>query len=110
MIGTIEILGTPAGNILKELFRANVLVGISSRGLGSTRDLGGGKVEVQDDFEILCWDMVSSPSTQGSFMYPLKEGLIKESVTGEKCVGNYCKINEIIIDILSSFNTGDVVK
>ena len=53
LIGTIEILGTPAGNILKELFKANVRVGISSRGLGSTRDLGGGKVEVQDDFEIL---------------------------------------------------------
>jgi hypothetical protein len=105
LIGTIEILGTPAGNILKELFKSNVRVGISSRGLGSTRELGGGKVEVQDDFEILCWDMVSNPSTQGSFMSPVKEGLIKESVeAGEVCIGNYCKINEIIVDILSSFN------
>lgn len=105
LIGTIEILPTPAGNILKQLFKSNVRVGISSRGLGSTKNVGMGQVEVQDDFEILCWDMVSNPSTQGSFVNPVNESLIKESVNSDEvCVGNYCKLNEIIIDILSAFN------
>jgi hypothetical protein len=107
LIGTIEILSTPAGNILKELFRANIAVGISSRGLGSTKELGEGRVEVLDDFEILCWDMVSNPSTHGSFVKPMNEGLIMESARGEVCVGNYCKINEIIINALSSFNVAN---
>jgi hypothetical protein len=76
LLGKIEILTTPSGNILKELFKNNITVGISSRGMGSVSQLGEGRVEVEDDFELLCWDFVSTPSTHGAFMKPtgLNEG------------------------------------
>ena len=55
--GKVEILSTPAGNILKELFRNGITVGISSRGMGSVKEnMSEGTVEVQDDFELLCFD------------------------------------------------------
>ena len=58
--GEVEVLSTPAGNILKELFRNGITVGISSRGMGSVQESGNGTVEVQDDFELLCFDFVST--------------------------------------------------
>ena len=70
LMGKIEILPTPSGNILEQLFLNNITVGISSRGMGSVKQLGEGKVEVDDDFELLCWDFVSTPSTHGAFMKP----------------------------------------
>jgi len=64
VMGNVEILSTPAGNILKALFASGITVGISSRGMGSvSENLAEGTVEVQDDFELLCWDFVSTPST-----------------------------------------------
>ena len=63
VVGTVEILPTPSGNILKELLKANILLGISSRGMGSVKPINGGKVEVGEDFELLGWDFVSNPST-----------------------------------------------
>ena len=103
VVGTIEILSTPAGNILKELFKCGVLIGISSRGLGSTKELGGDRVEVGDDYEILCWDMVSNPSTQGSFVRPMTESVDKTIV--KRVVDNrYGKINTLTRDILSYLN------
>jgi len=101
LVGKLEILSTPSGNILKELFKSGVKIGISSRGLGSTREIGEGQVEVQDDFEILCWDMVSNPSTHGSFVTPLHEG--KEAIIDSK-IEKYNRINEIVIDIFSSLD------
>ena len=76
LMGRIEILPTPSGNILMQLFANNITVGISSRGMGSVKQLGEGRVEVDDDFELLCWDFVSTPSTHGAFMKPttLNEG------------------------------------
>ena len=71
LMGVVEVLPTPSGNILKELLRAGILLGISSRGMGSTKQLAGGKVEVNEDFELLCWDFVSNPSTHGAFLTPL---------------------------------------
>ena len=68
LMGKIEILSTPSGNIAKELMKSGIRLGISSRGMGSVKELGEGKVEVQNDFEIVCWDLVSNPSTQGAFM------------------------------------------
>ena len=69
--GEVEILSTPAGNILKELFRNGITVGISSRGMGSVKENhADGTVEVQDDFELLCFDFVSTPSTHGAYMTP----------------------------------------
>jgi len=96
LMGKIEILGTPSGNIAKELLKAGIRLGISSRGMGSVTNLGEGKVEVQDDFEIVCWDLVSNPSTQGAFMSPsLNEGVNREAAN------KYSKINSLIGDIIS---------
>ena len=102
VMGDIEILTTPAGNILKALFKAGITVGISSRGMGSvSENLAEGTVEVQDDFELLCWDFVSTPSTQGAFMAPkgLNEGKIQVPEF------KYNNVNNIIRDIICD-NTG----
>ncbi len=96
LMGKIEILGTPSGNIAKELLKAGIRLGISSRGMGSVKELGEGKVEVQDDFEIVCWDLVSNPSTQGAFMSPaLNENTVKTTLN------KYSKINSLISDIIN---------
>jgi len=69
--GTVELLDTPSGKILQSLVESGVTLGISSRGVGSTRREGDHDV-VQDDFQLICWDFVSEPSTPGAFM--MKEG------------------------------------
>lgn len=69
--GTVELLDTPSGKILQSLVESGVTLGISSRGVGSTRREGDYDV-VQDDFQLICWDYVSEPSTPGAFM--MKEG------------------------------------
>ena len=74
VVGLIEILPTPAGNILTSLFENGITVGVSSRGMGSLTQIGE-TLEVQDDFELLCWDFVSTPSTPGAYVAPLQEGL-----------------------------------
>lgn len=66
--GMIEVLDTPKGKILKSLLESGVKVGISSRGVGSTRKTNEGIDEVQDDFQLICFDMVSEPSTPGAFL------------------------------------------
>ena len=97
LFGVIEILTTPSGNILRELLKCGVRVGISSRGVGSVKDIEEGTVEVQDDYEILCWDFVSSPSTPGAFMSPMH---LKEGKKIEMRSYNYKKIDEIIRDVI----------
>ena len=94
LMGTIEILPTPSGNILKELVRNGITVGVSSRGMGSLEQ-NGSVMEVQDDFELLCWDFVSTPSNPGSFMSVLKEG--QQTFTYD-----YTNVNKIITEILCS--------
>ena len=98
LMGKIEILPTPSGNILRELFANNITVGISSRGMGSVQPLGEGTVEVQDDFELLAWDFVSTPSTQGAFMRPV--GLSESYNPNATDISKYVKINSIISDII----------
>jgi len=66
-MGKIEVLNTPSGNVLKELVNAGVSLGISSRGMGSIREENGVTL-VEDDFQLICFDMVSDPSTPGAFM------------------------------------------
>ena len=95
VMGKIEILPTPSGNILKALIESNITVGVSSRGMGSLKDVGG-LMEVQDDFELLCWDFVSTPSNPDSFMHSINES--KTSNTQFK----YTKVNSIISEILCS--------
>jgi hypothetical protein len=94
VMGKIEILPTPSGNIAKNLLGAGIRLGISSRGMGSVKNIGEGKVEVQDDFEIVCWDLVSNPSTQGAFMNNLNESV------GSK-TSKFNKVNTLIGDIIS---------
>lgn len=79
VMGTVEVLDTPSGNILKKLFEAGIRLGISSRGLGSVKELGEGTVEVDEDFELIGWDFVSNPSTHGAFMSPVNESKIVNS-------------------------------
>ena len=99
LMGTVEVLSTPSGNILKELLKAGVKLGISSRGLGSVKEIheddGGGAVEVQPDFELVCWDFVSNPSTHGAFMAPINESK-NDIYKGSK----YDKVNSIINEML----------
>ena len=94
VVGVIEILPTPSGNILTELFKNGITVGVSSRGMGSLKQLGETQ-EVQYDFELLCWDFVSTPSTPGAYVSPIKEGL---EIPLE--IDRYIKINEIVTEIL----------
>ena len=96
VIGKIEILPTPSGNILKALIDSGITVGVSSRGMGSLRQVGE-ILEVEDDFELKCWDFVSTPSNPNSWMTPLKENL-NEGLTTSKL--SYNKVNNIITDIL----------
>ena len=109
LVGTVEVLPTPAGNILKELFRSGIKLGISSRGMGSVETIDGdekGKqtVAVQPDFELIAFDFVSNPSTQGAFLHPTNEGVINESVRVDErnpseC-GQWCKVESIANDII----------
>jgi len=69
VMGKIKVLDTPSGRTLKELINAGVKLGISSRGLGSVRESAGQTV-VENDFQLICFDIVSEPSTPNAFVYP----------------------------------------
>ena len=98
LVGTVEILSTPSGNILKELFKCGIKLGISSRGLGSVKQLGEGEVEVQSDFELIAFDFVSNPSTHGAFLRPSN---MNESVDKSIKSNKYENVNRLITDILT---------
>ena len=96
LMGAVQVLDTPSGNILKSLFKSGITLGISSRGLGSVKELyKESAVEVQEDFELICWDFVSNPSTNGAFMRPMNE-----SVNKNNNVNKYRKVNSVITSIL----------
>ena len=107
VMGEVEVLSTPAGNILKELFRNGITVGISSRGMGSVQESGNGTVEVQEDFELLCFDFVSTPSTHGAFMKPAGRAIkeLQEGIASSVSEYKYTNVNNIIRDIICD-NTG----
>ena len=92
VLGKIEILPTPSGNILKALIENNITVGVSSRGMGSLEDRNG-VLKVQDDFELLCWDFVSTPSNPGSYMEIVTEGKMAQ-------INKYQGVNSIVNEIL----------
>lgn len=100
LVGTVEVLSTPAGNILKELFKSGIKLGISSRGMGSVKEVmreGENTVEVQPDFELIAFDFVSNPSTHGAFLSPVNESV-------NKVVANkYGNVNNIITSIITEF-------
>ena len=102
VVGTVEILPTPSGNILKELLRAGILLGISSRGMGSVTNIGEGKVKVEPDFELIGWDFVSNPSTHGAFMTPMNESVVK-SIGTDVC-GDFCKAENLMREIITELS------
>ena len=95
--GKIEILPTPMGNIARSLIESNVKVGISSRALGSVRSRGDADV-VQDDLHLICWDLVSEPSTPGAFM--MREAKEVDPRILDKIFSKTDRINRIANDIL----------
>ena len=105
LLGTDEVLSTPRGNILKELFKSGIKLGISSRGMGSVEtvneDDGDQVTQVQPDFELIAFDFVSNPSTHGAFMHPtgVNESVNRNQPVGRTC-GEYCKVESIINDII----------
>lgn len=99
VVGTVEILPTPSGNILKELLRAGILLGISSRGMGSTQPIKDNKLLVGEDFELIGWDFVSNPSTHGAFMTPMNESVIKQ--IGTDVCGDFCKAQDLMREIIT---------
>ena len=82
VMGKIKVLDTPSGRILKDLINAGVKLGISSRGLGSVKESMGSTV-VQEDFELICFDIVSEPSTPNAFVYPGKQNKMYENKINE---------------------------
>ena len=104
IMGKIEILPTPSGNILKSLIDSGIQVGVSSRGMGSVKQIGE-TLEVQDDFELLCWDFVSTPSNPGSWMH---QSRLNESL-GNGSLKDYSKANEIIRELLCSFGECPII-
>ena len=104
LLGEVEVLGTPAGNILKELFRSGIKLGISSRGMGSVETVSEGgeqSQEVQPDFELIAFDFVSNPSTHGAFMYPMHESVNNDiEIPAGRACGDYCKVESDINDIM----------
>ena len=94
LCGRVELLNTPAGNIVKAIIQGGHTIGISSRGTGSVKPTNEGTLQVQDDFELVCWDFVSNPSTHGAFMNPisLNEGAVKQD--------KYGRLDSILNDIL----------
>jgi len=93
VMGKIEVLNTPSGNILKNLVESGVKMGISSRGMGSVKEHNGTTM-VEDDFQLICFDMVSDPSTPGAFM-------MSEAKKHSDVFSKTDKLNRMMNDILS---------
>ena len=95
VMGKIQVLNTPSGQVLKELVNAGVKIGISSRGTGSVQETRGDTI-VEDDYQLICFDIVSEPSTQGAFMMQEQRKSLIE--------GRETKINTLINNILKKGN------
>lgn len=91
--GIIEILPTPAGNIVRDLMKAGIRIGVSSRGVGSVSSLGKEQVMVEDDYNLICFDIVSNPSTHGAFLNESTTHALKASRTN--------RINGLVVDFFS---------
>jgi len=98
VFGTVEILDTPSGKILQSLIESGVKLGISSRGVGSTKKQGDYHV-VQDDFQLICWDFVSEPSTPGAFMLPEGKSINPNEL--KNAFNKSDRIDRVLNDILS---------
>lgn len=101
LVGTVEVLTTPNGNILRELFRNGIKLGISSRGLGSLKKISENSAIVGDDFELIAFDFVSNPSTQGAFMAPSGQQPLAEGIVFNNLTNKWEQADNIIRNILS---------
>jgi len=112
--GTVEIMSTPSGKILQNLIESGVKLGISSRGVGSTKKQGDYYV-VQDDFQLICWDFVSEPSTPGAFMIPegrsmLPEGRKLSEDERDQLFSRSDRISRIVNDIMMESEKNNGIK
>ena len=96
--GTVELLNTPSGKILQSLVESGVTLGISSRGVGSTRREGDTTI-VQEDFQLICFDMVSEPSTPGAFM--MNEGKKVQTKDLDKFFTKTDRVDRVFNEILA---------
>lgn len=98
LMGRVEVLNTPFGNIVKEILKAGYVIGISSRGTGSVESTADGRDIVQDDYDLVTWDFVSNPSVPNAFhkQVSLNEGLVKQ----QGRLKNSAVLNSILDDIL----------
>ena len=94
LMGKVKVLSTPSGNTLRALINDGVKIGISSRGLGSVRQ-SGGTTMVEDDFQLICFDIVSEPSTPKAFM----DNVVYE---GKNRQNKLFTIDSILDDLLGS--------
>ena len=104
LMGEVEILTTPSGNILKELLKCGIVLGISSRGAGSVEKVNENTVKVNSDFELIAFDFVSNPSTFGAFMYAEPNNLnesVNSPILKKEPYNTWEKVEDIIRDILS---------
>jgi len=105
LVGTIEIIMSPGfvnqgiisceGDQVANMLRKGIRVGVSSRGVGSLEEVAG-KLLVQDDFELICWDIVTSPSTPGSYMF-------NNSSEAQPFMESKKKNGNLLIDKLDNF-------
>lgn len=91
VVGNIEILSTPSGNIVRELIKNNIRLGVSSRGMGSVERVNESTVQVKDDFSLICFDIVSNPSTHGAFINEQAE---------QKIMTPLSRIDSLVYDFL----------
>jgi hypothetical protein len=96
VMGKIKVLETPSGDILRSLVNSGVQLGISSRGLGSVTEAKG-SVTVNDDFQLICFDMVSEPSTPGAYMN-LSESKLRSKDLFTKADRINRALNEVLED------------
>jgi hypothetical protein len=96
LVGTLEILSTPSGNIVKELMRNGIQLGVSSRGMGSVVNIGENTVEVDEDFNLICFDIVSNPSTHGAYLF--------ENIQKNAAIQKDVRINDLIGQFFSELS------
>ena len=94
VMGKVQVLNTPAGGILRSLVESGVKLGISSRGMGSVTE-SQGKTIVEDDFQLICFDFVSEPSTPGAYM--MKEA---KNLSTPNIFTKADKINRLLNEVL----------
>jgi hypothetical protein len=101
LVGTVEVLTTPNGNILRELFRNGIKLGISSRGLGTLKKISENSAVVGDDFELIAFDFVSNPSTQGAFLAPVGQIPLAEGIYRNPRTNQWERTDDIIRNIIA---------